>query len=124
MRVLKFGGSSVGSEQGLTNLIKIILDGHNSGQKLAVVVSAFAKTTDTLIQIARAAATGDQYQQQLKSIEDFHYNIVKNFIKNNDNNTVLEAVSKTLGELKDVIHGVFLVREVSPRTLDYIMGFG
>ena len=62
MLVLKFGGSSVGSLDGIRNIIGILKDKDRSGKVPVVVVSAFSKVTDTLIKLAGLAASGDKYK--------------------------------------------------------------
>jgi len=58
MRVLKFGGTSVGSQEAISRIIGILKDPEHAGKAPVVVVSAFSRVTDTLIDIARKAAGG------------------------------------------------------------------
>ena len=59
MRVLKFGGTSVGTPEAIKSLLGILLDYHRRGVRFTAVFSAFSKVTDTLIETATRAGKGD-----------------------------------------------------------------
>jgi bifunctional aspartokinase / homoserine dehydrogenase 1 len=123
MKVLKFGGSSVASPpriQGVIEIIKPYLKG-----EVAVVFSAFGGVTDGLIQISTLALQGDQeYKVRLAEIERRHLEAVRALVGVHKQSSILAQVKFMMNELEDVLHGVFLVKERTPRTLDYIMSFG
>ncbi|HLR33247.1 MAG TPA: hypothetical protein VK074_12215, partial [Fodinibius sp.] len=80
MRILKFGGTSVGSEDAIRAVLKLISQKREEGL-IQVVVSAFGGTTNTLQQIVEEAAGGNQaYREGLKTIEDRHIAIVRKLI--------------------------------------------
>jgi aspartokinase/homoserine dehydrogenase 1 len=123
MKVLKFGGSSVSTPQRIQSVIKII-EPYLKG-KVAVVFSAFGGVTDLLIQVSTLALEGDQdYKQKLEQLETRHLDAVRELIGVQKQSSILAHVKMTMNELEDVLHGVYLVKERTPRTLDYIMSFG
>src|SRR5205823_7443435 len=92
---------------------------------VALVFSAFGGTTDHLIKLATLASSSDEsYKTHLKEIEKRHLDAVKELINIQQQSSVLANVKMMMNELEDLIHGVFLLRELSFRTLDFIMSFG
>jgi len=125
MKILKFGGSSIGTPERINNVVEIIKNSKKENGKIAAVFSAFHGITDKLITLSKLAAKGDQrYLELLKEIEEIHLSIIKKIISVRNQSGVLTHVKLTLNELEDVIHGVYLVKELSLRTLDFIMSFG
>src|SRR5690606_34814871 len=123
MKILKFGGSSVGSPSRIQSVIEISRPYVN--QKVAFVFSAFGGVTDTLIQVSQLALEGDlSYKDQLALLEKKHLEAVRALIGVQKQGSILAQVKFTINELEDVLHGVYLVKERTRRTLDYIMSFG
>jgi aspartokinase/homoserine dehydrogenase 1 len=124
MNILKFGGSSVATPARIKSVIEILKPYLNEN-KCAVVFSAFGGVTDTLIALSVAALAGDDtYKDQLRLLENRHLDAVRDLIGIQKQSSVIAQVKFTFNELEDVLHGVFLVKERTPRTLDYIMSFG
>ncbi|MGA9293346.1 MAG: bifunctional aspartate kinase/homoserine dehydrogenase I [Ignavibacteriaceae bacterium] len=125
MKILKFGGSSVGSSEKIKNVIEIINSIIKKKNKISVVFSAFQGVTDELIRISKLASTGNnKYQELFKNLEHRHLSTTKELISVKKQSNILANIKLSLNELEDVIHGVFLVKELSPRTLDFILSFG
>lgn len=123
MKILKFGGSSVATPDRIRAVIGIIKP-YIPG-KVAVVFSAFGGVTDELIEISRLALEGnEQYAQRVDALEKRHLQAVRDLISIQKQSTILAQVKIKMNELEDVLHGVYLVKERTPRTLDYIMSFG
>ncbi len=123
MRVLKFGGSSVGSADRIINVLNILKKYEK--EQIAVVFSAFQKITDQLIAVSRLASEGNlSYQQVFNEIEARHISTAKELISTKRQSKILAPIKVTLNELEDVLHGVFLIKELSPRTLDFVLSFG
>jgi aspartokinase/homoserine dehydrogenase 1 len=124
MKVLKFGGSSVAN----SNTIKQVLDiiGQVSkNQKIAVVVSAFGKTTDQLVAAANLASNQDEtYKEILQTIENQHLEVVKELIPVTKQSEVLSHVKRLFNQLETLLEGTYLLEELSPKTLATITGFG
>ncbi|SMO56692.1 bifunctional aspartate kinase/homoserine dehydrogenase I [Fodinibius sediminis] len=124
MRILKFGGTSVGSEDAIRKVLKLISRKREEG-RIQVVVSAFRGVTNTLQQMVEEASDGNQtYRDQLKAIEDRHIEIVRKLIGVKEQSTVLTELKVLLNELDDVLHGVSLTHELTARTRDFVLGFG
>lgn len=123
MKVLKFGGSSVANAQRIESVINII-DPYLS-QDIAVVFSAFGGVTDALIDVSQQALLGDKdYRARLADIENRHLEVVRKLVSIRRQGSILAQVKIRVNELEDILHGVYLVKERTPRTLDYIMSFG
>lgn len=125
MQVLKFGGTSVGSVESIKQVIQIIDKHRQQGDQIAVVFSAMGGITNQLIEIGRMANTGDlDYMDLVRRIEDRHFNVVKALIPIKEQSKLFAHVRGIINELEDLLRGVSLIRELSPRTLDLITSFG
>ncbi|GAB2618116.1 bifunctional aspartate kinase/homoserine dehydrogenase I [Emticicia sediminis] len=125
MKVLKFGGTSVGTVESINQVIQILQENLNEGRKIAVVYSAMGGVTNRLIEIGKLAATSDlEYLQLLKSVEDRHFAAVRGLIDVKNQSSAIAKVKGLLNELEDLLRGVFLIKELSARTNDFIVSFG
>lgn len=123
MKILKFGGSSIATPQRIESVIEVIKPYLNGD--IAVVFSAFGGVTDVLIQISKQALEGNlEYKIRLAEVEKRHLDAVRSLIGVQKQSSILAQVKFMINELEDVLHGVYLVKERTPRTLDYIMSFG
>lgn len=123
MKLLKFGGSSVATPSRVRSAIEIVKP-YVEGQ-VAIVFSAFGGVTDELIAISRLALEGNEdYRQRVGELEKRHLEAVRELVSVHKQSGILAQVKITMNELEDVLHGVFLVKERTARTLDYIMSFG
>lgn len=124
MKVLKFGGSSVGSAETIEKVIDIIRVASES-EKCAVILSAMQGTTDDLIAAGRAAESGDDgYIEILSNISDRHLDAIRKLFNDGQTLAITDFVESTTKELSSLFEGVRLVRELSPKTLDRILSFG
>lgn len=126
MRILKFGGSSVGNAERINNVIEILQKYYISKKiKFAVVFSAFQGVTDKLIEIGNLAYKRNaQYLHNLNSLIEHHQKIASQLNKKENTTGLNKKLDKLYSELKEVVNGVYLVKELTPRTLDYIVSFG
>ena len=124
MLVLKFGGTSIGSPQGITRVVEILKDKEHQGNVPVVVVSAFSKVTDTLIDIARSAAQGEPFAEQVKSLSEQHNSFAKQFLQAQERKNAVSVIEKEITELLKILEGIALLRELSARSMDLIMSFG
>lgn len=123
MKIIKFGGSSVSTPERIKSVINIIKP--YSQSDVAIVFSAFGGITDVLIQLSTLALEGNiEYKKKLEEIELRHQNAVRNLISIKNQSGIQAQVKIQINELEDVLHGVYLVKERTLRTLDYIMSFG
>ena len=125
MKVLKFGGSSVATPERIVSLLAILKDYYTRGEQFCVVFSAFGGVTDTLIELAKKAEAGDStWTQDMASFRERHIIAVKHLTTGDRQSRLLEEVKENHDSLYSLLQGVFLVREASARTLDYVLSFG
>ena len=122
MKVLKFGGTSVGSIENLLKVKEIV--SRQEGDVL-VVVSALGGVTDKILNMARTAATQNTFDEtEMAAIVKRHRDIIEALIPENLYDEVLAKTQSRLNELSDLLKGVSLLGELTPRTLDRIGGCG
>ena len=123
MKVMKFGGTSVGSVNSILSVKKIV---ESAGEPVIVVVSALGRITDQLISTSRMAATGDAaYEGAYREIVRRHEEMVKGVIPAGETQTLLHyQVNELLDELKDIFQGIYLIKDLSPKTSDTIVSYG
>lgn len=125
MKILKFGGSSIAENDRMLNVARIIQDCMRKGEKVVVVVSALGGITDQLIQMSKLAERGDlTYKSILKDVGQKHFAVVKYLISAKKYTPVMEKLINAQEELGNLLHGVCLLKELTPRSLDYILSFG
>ncbi len=125
MKVLKFGGSSVAKPERIKSIAEILKDYYKRGEKFAVVFSAFGGVTDYLIKMSSAAAKGDEsYIEHFNSFSKRHIDSVNELFNDEEKEAILSELKQNHDVLKGLLKGVFLVREASPRTMDYVLSFG
>lgn len=124
MKVLKFGGSSIGNAENIEKVVEIVKTAIEKSS-CAVVLSAMQGTTDDLIGAGKLAESGDEiFREKINEIEAKHFEAIRALVSVSDRNTFLDSFKKHIGELENICEGVFLLRELSPRTLDRIVGYG
>jgi bifunctional aspartokinase / homoserine dehydrogenase 1 len=124
MKVLKFGGSSVGTPETIKTIISIAKERLAKGEKITLVHSAFSKVTDQLIEMAENAANGRPFQDQFDQYVNRHTAAAKSLVENDSLVTLLATLNENHQTLGNLLQGVGLVMEISPRTLDYVLSFG
>lgn len=125
MKILKFGGSSVGTPERIKQVIDILESYKQDGTTFSVVFSAFSGITDKLLLMSKYAANGDPSYKEL--FDDFrirHLNAVEELIDPSLKQEVLEGLNNNHKVLQNLLYGIFLVREASLRTKDYVLSFG
>jgi len=123
MKVLKFGGTSIGSAQNILNVKKIIESEKGS---VVVVVSAFGGITDKLMETSQLAADGNiDYEYNFKDIINAHLTIIEELLLDDiSKRDLLVKVNTLLDELKNIFKGVYLINDLSQRTSDKIVSYG
>ena len=121
MKVLKFGGTSVGTADAIRQVLKVL----STRKDVVVVVSALGGVTNNLIKTAELAATGNKgYHDGLAEIDSRHMEIIRELIKTRNQTDLIGKVKLMLGNLEDLLHGIYLVRDLSPRSLDLVQSYG
>lgn len=122
MKVLKFGGTSVGTVASLTNVKRIV---ESRTEPVIVVVSALGGITDMLIATARKAVAADKsYRDNFEIIRRRHYDVIDGLVAPALRPKVESRVEELLGELSDIYKGLSLIRDLSSRTLDIVVSYG
>ena len=123
MKVLKFGGSSVGSVNSILSVKKIV---EAVEEPVIVVVSALGGITDKLIHTSEMAANGDAfYEKEYREIVNRHIEMVYTVIPAGDaRSALLDQVNELLSELKNIFQGIYLIRDLSAKTSATIVSYG
>lgn len=122
MKVLKFGGTSVGTVESLQNVKKIV---EGLDQPAVVVVSALGGLTDRLIATAnKAAEADDTYRADVEAIRERHFNVVEGVIPSAKQDECKTRVTHLLDDLARLYDGVRLIGDLPEKTLDAIVSFG
>lgn len=125
MKVLKFGGTSVGSVKSILSL-KHIVEKEARTQPVVVVVSALGGITDLLLTTARLALAGDKfYRQEFDNMVERHHSMIDTIITNPTKRiNLIKKVDTLFDQLKSIYYGVFLIHDLSEKTLDTIVSYG
>jgi aspartokinase/homoserine dehydrogenase 1 len=122
MKVLKFGGTSVGSAENIRR-VKEIVEGQDGD--VIVVVSALGGITDKILNAAKMAVLGTEYfNTEITSVRERHQEIVEALFEGEHREEIKDRVALLLDKLEKVIRGVSMIGELTPKTLDKIGGFG
>jgi aspartate kinase len=118
MKVMKFGGTSLGSAEAITRCAELVeREIKLSGETPLVIVSAHSKVTDKLLDAARKAVTGE-IDGPFKAVADRHFELLDAL------KLPRTIAEKNLAELQDLLRGIHMVKEVTPRLYDYVTSFG
>ena len=125
MKVLKFGGTSVGSIESILSLKQIVLK-EAKEQPVVVVVSALGGITDKLIATSKLAIAGDErYRDEFEAIVDRHHKMIDTIITDaKKREDLFNIVDSLLEQLKSIYFGVYLIHDMSEKTLDAIVSYG
>ena len=122
MKVLKFGGTSVGSPERIRGVKKII---ESQSSPCLIVISAFQGVTDDLKHISELAASrDDEYNILLEKVIVKHVEFAKQLIVKNKQKVVIEEIKNISDDLRETLNGIWLLRELSKHSLDQILGTG
>lgn len=123
MKVLKFGGSSVANSENIQKVLAIV-EQESKNQKVAVVVSAFGKTTDQLLSAANKALKNiTEAKETLETIKKLHEEVINDLITTHKKE-VSEEVSELFKRLLSIYEGLYLLKELSDKTVAKIASFG
>ena len=125
MKVLKFGGTSVGSVKSILSL-KRIVENEAKKQSVVVVVSALGGITDKLLQTSQLALKGDeQWKEEFDAMVDRHHKMIDTIITGTkDRENLFISVDSLFEQLKSIYFGVYLIHDLSEKTQDAIVSYG
>lgn len=123
MKVMKFGGTSVGSASAMLRVKQIV---EQSTEPAIVVVSAMGGITDRLINTAKMASSGDKgYISELQFIIDKHHSTINELMGDSVlAKEILTKVDAMIDELSNIYKGICLIKDLSERTRDTIVSYG
>jgi aspartokinase/homoserine dehydrogenase 1 len=126
MKILKFGGTSVGSVESIQTLLNILQDEvkQPAADKPVVVLSAMSGVTNQLLAMAEEAAKGNDFAPQLASLEKRHFDVVKGLLEIQNQNPALTRLKINFNQLEELLQGILTLRELTPKTRDLVLSFG
>lgn len=124
LKVLKFGGTSVGSVESILSL-KNIVEKEAKNQKIVVVVSALGGITDRLIKTSKMALAGDDgWRVEFDAIVDRHRKMIDTVIDTKRQPALIAEIDALFEQLRSIYFGVFLIHDMSPKTEAAIVSYG
>ena len=125
MKVLKFGGTSVGSVKSILSLKKIV-EAEARTQPVVVVVSALGGITDKLISTSQLALKGDdKWHEEFEAMVTRHHQMIDTIITDDKKRVDLfNKVDQLFDQLKSIYYGVYLIHDLSKKTEDTIVSYG
>ncbi|WP_295792568.1 bifunctional aspartate kinase/homoserine dehydrogenase I [Mucilaginibacter sp.] len=124
MKILKFGGTSVGSVQSIQTLLNILKAEVDKGEKPVVVLSAMSGVTNLLVSMAEGAANGVDFTPSLAELERRHFDVVKALLNIQNQNPALTRLKIFFNQLEDLLQGILTLQELTPKTRDQVLSFG
>ena len=127
MKVLKFGGSSVGSVENIQRIIGIVQKEKDQGEDVVLVCSAFSKVTDQLINAGKLAEKKDNqtYLEIFESFKERHRIAIEALVTDADvKKEMLEEFVESMERVEDILKGINLLGELSDKTLAQLVSYG
>lgn len=124
MKVLKFGGTSVGSVQSIQTLLNILKEEVKAKEKPVVVLSAMSGVTNLLLSMAEGAAEGRDFTRELAELERRHFDVVRNLLTVQSQNPAFTGLKLYFNQLEELLQGILTLRELTPKTRDLVLSFG
>src|SRR5512146_1507061 len=125
--VMKFGGTSVGSVEAMTQVMKIVQQGLRDWPRLVVVASAMNGVTNLLLDSANRAALGDRqaHIQAVKELRARHMEMIRTFMTDPARGALLEQeIEQIIQDFASRCQAISILNEATPRALDAIAGMG
>ena len=124
MKILKFGGTSVGSVQSIGTVIGILRNEYEAGEKPVVVLSAMSGVTNLLSSMAEKAARGEDFTPQLAELETRHFDMVRTLLAVQHQNPAFTRLKINFNHLEELLQGISTLRELTPKTRDLVLSYG
>src|SRR6201996_4375494 len=124
MKILKFGGTSVGSAKSISTVIDILKKEYEAGEKPVVVLSAMSGVTNLLSSMAENASRGEDFTAQLAELETRHFDMVRTLLAVQHQNPAYTKLKINFNHLEELLQGVLTLRELTAKTRDLILSYG
>ena len=122
MKVLKFGGTSVGSVQAILNVKKIV---EGQTEPAIVVVSAFSGVTDQLYKLSKMASAGDEnYLVEYEQMYMRHLTVIDQLVPDEKKAETITLAQAKFNDLLNIFKGIYLIKDMSTRIVDTIVSYG
>jgi len=125
--VMKFGGTSVGTGENIRHVAELVTKYAKDDCRVAVVVSALAGVTNSLIEVACRAKKSDEkhIESFVKELRQKHNDAISTAIVSKEiQKEVTQIIEKTVSELEKVLTGICYVGDLTPKSKDYVVSFG
>jgi aspartokinase/homoserine dehydrogenase 1 len=124
MKILKFGGSSIGTTERIQNAIEIIRHSKEEHGEIAVVVSALQNVTDQLIEAGQRAFRGIESYREIVHELEIRHNSVAEKLLGAGGSDCRQRIAQAFKDLREFLQGIWILGEITSRTLDYVMSYG
>lgn len=122
MKVIKFGGSSVGSKEGILSVKKI---SESQQEPVIVVVSALSGITDQLYATSKMASQGNEaYLKEYEEMVQRHFKMIDEVIPEARKEQTLNQIKEQFADLSNIFRGIYLIKDISTRITDTIVSYG
>lgn len=124
MKILKFGGTSVGSVSSIETLLKILKYEVQATDKPVVVLSAMSGVTNLLLGMAEGAAEGKEFTEGLAELERRHFDVVRSLLSVQNQNPAFTRLKIYFNQLEELLQGILTLLELTPKTRDLVLSYG
>ncbi len=125
MKVMKFGGTSVGTAERIQAVVKIVVEERAKSDGLVVVSSAMQGVTDQFIDVCKRAHRGDRsFENVLNEMEERHVKVADLLFSSRAGSRSHRFIWQAFKELREFVHGIWILGELTSRTQDYVMSHG
>ena len=122
MKVMKFGGTSIGSVSGILSVKKIV---EAEVEPVIVVVSALSGITDQLYKVSELASKGnEEYLTEYESMYQRHKVTIEAVVPEDKLKNVFEEIELQFKDLSNILRGIFLIKDSSAKIIDTIVSYG
>ncbi|NLI73024.1 MAG: bifunctional aspartate kinase/homoserine dehydrogenase I [Bacteroidales bacterium] len=122
MKVIKFGGSSIGSYEGIKQVKQII---EKQKEPVIIVVSALSGITDQLLATSKLAEQGDEtYIAEYEQMMSRHLQLIDEVVPKNKKSHTRNLIREPFSDLSKILRGIFLIKDISSRIADTILSYG
>ena len=125
--VMKFGGTLLDSEDKLRNVINVISSYYSEGNNIVVIISALNGITDKILDLCKDIKKINKniINNFVSNIETIHTNLIEKVITNSERKTeILAIIANLLKEFKEILVGISILGEITPKSRDYLVSFG
>lgn len=124
---MKFGGTSVGSPEAISNLVQIVRDGRARGDQIVVVVSAMSGITDALLRSITFAREGNRwgYRDLSDKMRDKHEDAINRLMDASpERESIINDIRRLLDQHHDLCEAIAILGDATPRAIDHAVTFG